>query len=137
MGSSIELLTGFAKHLLTGNTSAFAEDLEHFMQLMTSYYDTANRESFYHGLMLGLLTILIPRYEVISNRESGYGRFDAALLPKNTDQPGAIMEFKVAEKEADLPKMAEAALAQIENMDYMAEFRNKNITQVWQYGIAF
>ena len=137
MGSSIELLTGFAQHLLSGHTSAFAEDLENFMQLMTSYYDTANRESFYHGLMLGLLTILIPRYEVISNRESGYGRFDAALLPKNTDQPGAIMEFKVAEKEADLPKMAEAALAQIENMDYMAEFRNKNITQVWQYGIAF
>ena len=66
IGSSIEMLTGFAGHLLAGQASAFAEDLETFMKLMTSYYDTTNRESFYHGLVLGLLAILIPRYEVVS-----------------------------------------------------------------------
>ena len=137
MGSSIELLTGFANHLLSGQTADFAEDLENFMQLMASYYDTANRESFYHGLMLGLLTILIPRYEIISNRESGYGRFDVALLPKNDNKVGVIMEFKVAEKEDDLPQMAEIALHQIETRDYLAEFRKRNISKVWQYGIAF
>ena len=47
------------------------------------------------------------------------------------------MEFKVAASEADLQKMAETALSQMENMDYMTEFRTQHITDIWQYGIAF
>ena len=137
IGSSIEMLTGFAGHLLAGQASAFAEDLETFMKLMASYYDTTNRESFYHGLVLGLLAILIPRYEVVSNRESGYGRFDVAIFPRKGQEAGVVMEFKVAENENALPTKAAEALAQIEIRDYLAEFRQQNITDIWQYGIAF
>ena len=130
-------LLDLMENLLNGNAEDFSSGLNDYLETLASYYDTANRENFYHGFVLGLLALLVPDYSVRSNRESGYGRFDIAIFPGKEHTNGVIMEFKVAENEADLPKMAEAALAQIENMDYMAEFRNQNITQVWQYGIAF
>ncbi len=128
-----EMLSG----ILSGETSKFAECLATYLESMASFHDTANRETFYHGLMLGLLAMLIPRYRVVSNRESGYGRFDIAVFPQQNQSPGILMEFKVAASEADLQKIAETALSQMENMDYMTEFRTQHITDIWQYGIAF
>ena len=81
-------------------------------------------------------TLLFTTY-VVSNRESGYGRFDVAIFPRKGQEAGVIMEFKVAENENALPTKAEEALAQIESRDYLAEFRQQNITDIWQYGIAF
>ena len=130
-------LLSMMDNLLSGNAEEFSARLNEYLETLASYYDTANRENFYHGFLLGLLALLLPDYTVRSNRESGYGRFDIAIFPNRKHQNGVIMEFKVAESEAALPKMAEAALAQIESMDYMAEFRNKGISPVWQYGIAF
>ncbi|MBQ7498685.1 MAG: AAA family ATPase [Selenomonas sp.] len=130
-------LLSMMDNLLSGNAEEFSARLNEYLETLASYYDTANRENFYHGFLLGLLALLLPDYTVRSNRESGYGRFDIAIFPNRKHQNGVIMEFKVAESEAALPKMAEAALTQIESMDYMAEFRNKGITPVWQYGIAF
>ena len=64
-------------------------------------------------------------------------RFDIAVFPSHEQKYGIIMEFKVAENEEELPATAEIAFAQIDSMDYMAEFRSKDIRHVWQYGIAF
>ena len=130
-------LLSMMDNLLSGNVEEFSARLNEYLETLASYYDTANRENFYHGFLLGLLALLLPDYTVRSNRESGYGRFDIAIFPNRKHQTGVIMEFNVAESEAALPKMAETALAQIESMDYMAEFRNKGISPVWQYGIAF
>jgi hypothetical protein len=132
-----ELLENLLDNLLTGNITEFAAGLKKYLKLMVSYYDTANRESFYHGLLLGLLATLIPRYEVLSNRESGYGRFDVAVFPNKGQDIGVLMEFKVAETEAQLSEKAEEALAQIEANEYLTEFENRNVSTVWQYGISF
>ena len=127
----------FLENLLTGRAEEFSEELSRYVENMVSYYDTANREGFYHGFMLGIMAVLVSRYHVRSNRESGYGRFDLAIFPKHPRLAGVLMEFKVAETEADLEREAIAALKQIEDMDYMAEFRAQGIDTVWKYGIAF
>ena len=136
-GSDENLLVTITEALMEGCGADFAESLENFLRFSVSFYDTANKESFYHGLMLGLLAALLPRFEVLSNRESGYGRFDIAIFPKKEQTAGAILEFKVAEKEEELQAKACEALAQIEEKDYLAEFARREVQEVWRYGIAF
>lgn len=111
--------------------------LNDYLKTIASYYDTANRENFYHGFLLGLLALLIPDYAIRSNRESGYGRFDIAVFPTQPNTAGVLMEFKVADTEEELAAKAKDALAQIERMDYLAEFRAQGISTIWKYGIAF
>ncbi len=135
-GKSIDS-TSFLENLLAGKAEEFSAELSRYLENIASYYDTANHEGFYHGFMLGILAVLVSRYHVRSNRESGYGRFDLAIFPKNKGQAGVLMEFKVAKTEAELQNEAEAALQQIEEMDYLAEFRAQGIENVWKYGIAF
>ena len=60
-----------------------------------------------------------------------------AIFPKHANQTGVIVEIKVAQLESDLPKEANAALRQIEDLDYLAEFRAQGVKNVWKYGIAF
>ena len=132
-----ELLRNLLHGLLGGNASDFEEALSKFLRLLASFYDTAARESFYHGLVLGLLATLMPRFEVVSNRESGYGRFDVAIFPGKGQTAGALLEFKVAESEAEMPERAKEALAQIEANQYGAEFERRGVKDFWQYGIAF
>ncbi len=130
-------LLNLLEDLLSGNAEGFSNELNKYLLTLTSYYDTANKETFYHGFVLGLMATLMPEYEILSNRESGYGRFDIAIFPKGTNKNGVIMEFKVADNESLLHKTAEVALSQIENMEYAVEFKNKGIDKVWKYGIAF
>lgn len=135
-GKSIDS-TSFLENLLAGKGEEFSKELSRYLETMASYYDTSNHEGFYHGFMLGILAMLVSRYHVRSNRESGYGRFDLAIFPKNKGRAGVLMEFKVAKTEAELQKEAEAALQQIAEMDYLAEFREQGVENVWKYGIAF
>ena len=125
------------EHLAKGQAEKFSAGLEQYLEQIASFHDTANKESFYHGFLLGLTAWFLPRYRVKSNRESGYGRFDLGIFPKEHGQSGIIMEFKVAENEDSMLEEAKTALAQIERLDYMAEFREQSIANVWKYGIAF
>ena len=97
----------------------------------------ADGECFYHGMMLGVCVLLKDTHIVESNRESGYGRFDLALLPKDNQQYGVILEFKKAGDESQLEKKAQEALEQIEKLAYTSEFAKRKITKIWKYGIAF
>ncbi|WP_293988026.1 PD-(D/E)XK nuclease domain-containing protein [uncultured Megasphaera sp.] len=125
-------------YLFNGKSEDFAYQLQKILQQVVSTYDTANKESFYHGFMLGMTALFLGKdYYVESNRESGYGRFDLAIFPQESGKAGVIMEFKVAEKEADLPGKAVEALQQIEEKGYLTAFRQRKITEVWKYGIAF
>ena len=130
-------LLNFLENLLSGNAEGFSDELNKYLLTLTSYYDTANKETFYHGFVLGIVATLMPEYKILSNRESGYGRFDIAIFPENKSKNGVIMEFKVAEKESELHQTAEVALSQIDDMEYMAEFKNEGIDNVWKYGISF
>jgi hypothetical protein len=136
-GSDESLLVSITEALLEGRAADFASSLTKFLRFAVSFYDTANKESFYHGLMLGLLAALVPVFEVVSNRESGYGRFDIAVFPKEEEAAGALLEFKVAEKEEEMTGRAKEALAQIKANKYASEFEQRGVKEVWQYGIAF
>lgn len=115
----------------------FEMNLEQILRNYVSYNDAANGESFYHGMMLGFFVLLNDAYVIESNRESGYGRFDLALLPYDSQQCGVILEFKRAADEAQLEAKAQEALAQIEALSYIAAFDKRGIKCVWKYGIAF
>ena len=137
LGSDGRMLKKLLASLLSGDAADFEGRLGTYLTVMASFYDTAARESFYHGLLLGLLATLMPQYEVVSNRESGYGRFDIAVFPLRGQLVGAVLEFKVAEKEENLPERAREALSQIKERSYLAEFERRGVQEVWQYGIAF
>ena len=99
-------------------------------------------ERFYHGFVLGLMVELQNRYLITSNRESGFGRYDVVLEPKNGREENAIiLEFKVhdPEDEASLKDTVQEALAQIDRMNYEVSLLEKGIPaeHIYKYGFAF
>ena len=81
--------------------------------------------------------MLRVRYEVKSNRESGFGRYDIMLLPRQLNKPAIIIEFKKAESSETLDNAAQRALEQIENKNYAQEIKSKGINNILMLGIAF
>lgn len=100
-----------------------------------SYHDAKERESFYHGLLLGLFSNF-ENFKVISNRESGDGRFDIVLKDYQYNT-AIILELKVADTKKDLITESNKALKQIEHNHYDAELINDGYTDILKYGIAF
>jgi hypothetical protein len=137
-GYGIEWYYEFLEDLLTGNISAFERHLQVIYQQIISVHDVARYpEAFYHGLILGLVASLSRKgYEVRSNRESGYGRYDLAIIPNDPQKLVILMEFKAAE-ENNLQQAAEQALQQIDDKKYAAEFSTRHPNKVVKIGISF
>ena len=114
------------------------EALRNYMVSCISAFDGA-AEGFYHGMMLGLVASLSTKYFIRSNRESGDGRFDLQMEPKDKDLPGIVMEFKSvpASERKNLPALAEKAVAQIERQNYTRELEDRGIHNIVKYGIVF
>ena len=95
-------------------------------------------ENFYHGLMLGLCAAM-EQYLVTSNRESGEGRYDICLLPRNSSLPGVVIELKAGKdcSASELQRLAKTALQQIEDRQYDAELRSQGVQTIFKYGVAF
>lgn len=124
--------------MFEGNAPAFEETLSTILLHTASAFDTAGKEVFYHGFMLGITALLLGKdYMVKSNEESGYGRFDLALIPRNPKYPGILMEFKAADSEKELEPKAIEALQQIEEKKYTTLLEEQEIPTIWKYGISF
>ena len=103
-----------------------------------SCYDTVG-ENFYHGMVLGLCAIMDNKYYISSNRESGEGRYDIQLMPREGKMPGILIELKAARDcTADkLKELAQTALDQIRNRAYDTEMRSRGIQEIYKFGVAF
>ena len=113
-----------------------------------SYFDTGKNpsgtsepEKFYHGFVLGLIVELSDSYEVKSNRESGFGRYDVMIIPQDKSSVAMVLEFKVHEpdEEKTLEETVASSLAQIEEKKYDAELINAGVKKenIRHYGFAF
>ena len=115
---------------------SFEKYLQNILLKSTSYYDTGN-EDFYHGLILGMTLYLDRDYYVTSNRESGLGRYDVIIEPKNKNNRGYILEFKVSKIEKDLEKVSKEAIEQIIDKKYDTQLKERGIKDITFLGIAF
>ena len=117
----------FVKALLEGNIDDMMDTLSEICEDMISSFDGSGKsapENFYHGLVIGLLVELRGRYEIKSNRESGLGRYDVMLRPKDKKDNAVIIEFKSkrrSEKGKTLDELCDMALKQIEDKKYETE----------------
>ncbi len=145
---SLSNYNGFVKALLKGNVKEMNLYMNDVALATFSSFDVGTHpsgktqpERFYHGFVLGLLVELRERYQVKSNRESGYGRYDVMLIPKQKQEFAIVMEFKVydPDTEKSLQETVEAALRQIQEKQYDAELEESGIrrNQIWHYGFAF
>ena len=87
------VLKHFEIALCTGNETLFQDTLSDFLLNSVSCLDTA-QENFYHGMVLGMLSMFSDAYIITSNREAGEGRFDIQLEPRDKSKPGYLLEFK-------------------------------------------
>ena len=128
----------FAESLYSNDTDKLQKSINEYVLKSVSFYD-AGTEGFYHGLVLGLIAMMDNQYKIKSNRESGYGRYDISLTPRNKSQAGIIMELK-CEKDLDtkeLDKLAIEALKQIENNAYITEMLDEGVKKILKLGMAF
>ena len=112
----------------------FERKLKKLVIEMFSYFDVGENtaESFYHAFILGMLVGLKDSYYVKSNRESGYGRYDIMLEPKEKDKSSFIMEFKVVEsmEEKEVKAKIKEAKEQIKDKRYEQELKERGFTNV-------
>lgn len=140
----------FIKTLLKNDIDALNYYMNQITMATFSYFDVdvaeggeSEPERFYHGFVLGLIAEQTDIYEIRSNRESGFGRYDVMMIPKKRDNryPAVIMEFKVrnAIKEVNLEASVQAARKQIEEKNYDAELlaRGFKKEEILHYGFAF
>jgi hypothetical protein len=127
--------------LLRGDAAVVERHLTRVLLANLSYFDTAypEPERFYHGLVVGLLAGLGPAYQVRSNRESGLGRCDVLVLPRNAGEPGVVLELKSVDTRAGetVDKAIRAALRQIRTRDYAAELRERGANPIHEMAAVF
>lgn len=138
----------FVRAMIYGDLEAMNHYMNDMALVTFSNFDTgmspsekSQPERFYHGFVLGLMADQNDNYEVRSNRESGFGRYDVMLIPKKEKLPAIVMEFKVhnPNREKSLSDTAGTALCQIDEKNYDAELLDRGIEkeQIRHYGFAF
>lgn len=137
----------FIKALLRADVEEMNAYMEQVTESVFSSFDAGQKpsvrapERFYHGFVLGLLVDLRGRYEILSNRESGFGRYDVMLKPLKETDDGIILEFKVynPKKEKNLEETVQNALQQIADKKYEQALLNQGIgkERIRKYGFAF
>ena len=127
-----------AESLFLNDYVKLEKAISEYMDKTISFYDTAS-ESFYHGMILGLISMMDNQYKIKSNRESGKGRFDIGLIPRDDKYPGMIMELKWKKNldDDELTLLADEALCQIHSMEYDSEMKSEGVKKILKFGIGF
>lgn len=147
-GKERTVYNGFVRALLCGNLKEMNTFMNRMALSIFSSFDGGNHpsgqtnpERFYHGFVLGLLVDLAGKYQVTSNRESGFGRYDVMLTPLDRENDGIILEFKVydPEEEGSLEDTVQSALRQIEEKKYEQSLLDGGVPKerIRKYGFAF
>lgn len=145
--SSASNYNDFIQALLKNDVRAMNVYMNRVALATFSFFDSGRKpstdsepERFYHGFVLGLMVELEDRYVITSNRESGFGRYDVMLEPKDIQEPTMILEFKIQDtSEKELTDTALAALHQINDRDYASSLAAKGFhpENIHKYGFAF
>jgi hypothetical protein len=132
------IIRNFELSIRTGNAQLFTDTLQKYLMQSASMFDTAY-ENFYHGTVFGMLAIVSESYYISSNKESGYGRFDIELEPKDKSGLGYIIEFKAGKDMSDegLASLAKEAIKQIYDKQYFTDMKSHGIKNVGLFGIGF
>ena len=126
------------KALENGDIKKFEKTLGEIMINMLSHFDLdSEMEKIYQVFMIGLVGFLMGRYEIISNNESGYGRYDLAMIPIKSNENAYLMEFKISKTEKGMSTKAQKALKQIDEKKYDTRLKARGIKNILKLGIAF
>ena len=125
------------RNLKDGKIEEFAEGLEEEILSSLSYFDTGRDEKYYKIFLIGIFITLSNDYIRLSERETGTGRADLILEPKNKENPAYIFEFKVAEDKKELENYAVEGFYQIKEKQYDVELKNRGINEIIYVGLAF
>ena len=126
------------KALENGDIKKFEKTLGEIMINMLSHFDLdSEMEKIYQVFMIGLVGFLMGRYEIISNNESGYGRYDLAMIPIKSNENAYLMEFKISKTEKGMSTKAQEALKQIDEKKYDTRLKARGIKNILKIGIAF
>ena len=129
--------SNIVENLKNGKIEEFAKGLQDEILSSLSYFDTEKDEKYYKIFLIGIFIILENDYIRLSERESGYGRADLVLEPKNKINPAYIFEFKAVNNEDELENYAIAGFEQIKEKEYDVELRNRGVGRIVCVGLAF
>jgi hypothetical protein len=132
-------ISDLTRALLTGDAEVFAEMLSEIIKQVMSFNDFGPRtsERVYQAFLAGLLVAVQATHSVRSNRESGFGRYDVALIPKKLGQSGVVMELKVPRSKESVEQALDSAARQIVDRDYATELRALGATPIHGFAVVF
>ena len=131
-------LSDLMEALTENRIEDYEESLQEILLTSVSYNDTKKgNEAFYHGLIMGMGLYLEGEYITKSNIESGLGRYDFLIEPKNKSKRAFIMEFKSTDSVEKLEEVSKEALKQIEGKKYDISLKQNGINEITYIGIAF
>ena len=131
-------LSDLMEALIENRIEDYEENLQEILLTSVSYNDTKKgNEAFYHGLIMGMGLYLEGEYITKSNIESGLGRYDFLIEPKNKSKRAFIMEFKSTDSIEKLEEISKEALKQIEDKKYDISLKQNGIKEITYIGIAF
>ena len=126
------------KALIEGDIDIFEEIFSEYVITSMSFFDMdGDPEKVYHAFVMGLLIWLYPAYQIKSNRESGFGRYDIMIIPGDVSKLGYVIEFKKVRKRETAESAVELALKQIEDKQYETELIERGITNIKKLAIVF
>ena len=126
------------KALENGDIKKFEKTLGEIMINMLSHFDLDKEmEKIYQVFMIGLVGFLMGKYEIISNDESGYGRYDLAMIPIKSNEKAYLMEFKISKTKKGMEERAQKALKQIDEKKYDTKLKARGVKNILKIGIAF
>ena len=126
------------KALENGNIKKFEKTLGEIMINMLSFFDLDKEmEKIYQVFMIGLVGFLMGKYEIISNDESGYGRYDLAMIPIKSNEKAYLMEFKISKTKKGMEERAQKALKQIDEKKYDTKLKARGVKNILKIGVAF